>query len=36
MFDRLQARLSEPLAVGIDGFEKWTARIAEAVAAPSA
>lgn len=28
--------LSEPLALGTEGFEKWTARIAAAVAAPSA
>lgn len=36
MFDKLTARVSEPVALGEDGFEKWIARASAAIAAPSA
>lgn len=36
MFDHLQARLSEPVALGTEGFDTWMARIVAALAAPTA
>lgn len=36
MFDRLQARLSEPVALGEAGFTKWMSRVTTALRAPSA
>jgi hypothetical protein len=35
MFERLQARLSEPLALGEPGFSKWMTRITAELRAPS-
>jgi len=34
LFDRLPARLSEPVALGADGFEAWMRRLEAAVAKP--
>jgi hypothetical protein len=36
MFDQLQARLSEPVALGAQGYERWVARISAALASPTA